>query len=54
MSTFERYLTLWVALCIFAGRADGSSVMHSVAKIVADEIRKLADRVAGSAKETRW
>jgi ACR3 family arsenite transporter len=41
MSTFERYLTLWVALCIAAGVAFGHAMPGAVQAIGAAEIAKV-------------
>ena len=41
MSTFERYLTLWVALCIVAGMALGAVHARRVQAIGAAEIAKV-------------
>ncbi len=41
MSIFERYLSIWVALCIFAGIALGAAVPGAFAAIAAAEIARV-------------
>jgi arsenite transporter len=41
MNNFERYLSLWVALCIVAGIALGHVVPHAFAMIAAAEVAKV-------------
>lgn len=41
MGTFERYLTLWVALCVVAGIGLGSSLPGAFAKIAAAEVARV-------------
>ena len=48
LGTFERYLTVWVALCIIAGIMLVSAVLPLVARVLARRRGDIVEVAAGS------